>query len=259
VIQRLFADIETSLCKGYFWRPGYKVQLSYENVTQDAAIICICWKWQHKARVQKAVWKGPYDDKNVIEEFMPQLLAADEIVAHNGDRFDWPWIRTRCMLHGIDFPARVKTVDTLAIARRLFRFPNNRMDSITKYLGGKGKIPTNFDLWRNVCEGQKKATKYMVDYCKNDVAELQEMWERFEPYYTPKTHAGVAAGRDKWTCPHCASKKVSRHKPRHTAMGTVQHQFQCRECHKYYTISDKSFRDWMEWMIDQDAKKRKGE
>jgi len=259
--KRLFADIETSLCEGRFWRPGYKVNLSYENVTRDASIVCICWKWEGQTRVYGSTWdwsEEDWNDKPVLEAFFGAMTTADELVAHNGDRFDWPWIRTRCLYHGIILP-EIKTVDTLAIARRLFKFPNNRMDTIRKYLGGSGKIHTSFDLWNKVCNGEKKSLAYMLKYCKEDVRELERMWKDMEPYFRPKTHAGVTMGRERWTCPHCGSQIVHKNNKRASAAGIIRHQMQCLNCFKFYTIADNVHRMYLEFRADEKARKERDE
>ena len=253
MIKRLFADIETSLCEGRFWRPGWNVRLSYDNVKRDASIICICWKWEGQKVVHSAHWdwsEEVWDDKPAIEAFFGAMVTADELVAHNGDKFDWPWIRTRCLVHKIIIP-EIKTVDTLAIARRLFNFPSNRMDHIQKYLGGKGKLPTDFQLWDKCCDGDEKSLRYMVKYCKQDVRELEEMFLEMEPYFRPKTHKGVAMGHERWTCPHCGTDNVHKSKTRVSAMGIIRHQMICIDCHKYYSIADNVHRMYLEAKFDE--------
>jgi len=259
--KRLFADIETSPCKGWFWKPGYKVRLTYDNVDRDAAIVCICWKWEGQKKVYSSSWdwsEEVWDDKPALDAFFGAMSTADELVAHNGDRFDWPWIRTRCLYHRILIP-ELKTVDTLAISRRLFRFPTNHLDTIQKYLGGKGKLRTDIGLWKRVIAGDDKALRYMVKYCKQDVRELEEVYQRFEPYFRPKTHAGVTMGRERWTCPHCGSQSVHKNNQRASAAGIIRHQMQCLDCFKFYTIADNVHRMYLEFKADEKARKERDE
>ena len=91
-MNRLFWDIETSPNIGFFWRPGYKVSLTHDNIIKERAIICICYKWEKEKKVHSLVWdKGC--DKQICKEFMEVMEMADEMVAHNGDRFDLKWFR----------------------------------------------------------------------------------------------------------------------------------------------------------------------
>jgi DNA polymerase III epsilon subunit-like protein len=168
-------------------------------------------------------------------------------VAHNGDGFDLPWLKTRCIFHGLPTFPTYKTVDTLQWARRKFYFNSNRLDYIAKFLGLGGKIKTEFGLWKKiVLHRDAAALKQMADYCKRDVALLQQVYARIAPHVPCKTHAGVSMGRDKWSCARCGGKRVKKKMTRITALGTKQHQMQCNDCGGIYTISEPAWRDYQE-------------
>lgn len=240
-MKRLFFDIETSPCIGFFWKPGYKLNIGHDNIVEDSAIICISYKWQDEKRVHTVEWdKG--NDRGVLKKFIPILKQADEAVGHNLDRYDIPWVNTRALKHGLGPVPIWKTADTLAIARKRFRFNSNRLDYIGKFLFGEGKIETNYGLWKDiVLKNCPKAMKKMVRYCEQDVRLLQRVWEELHKYHNVKTHAGVLHGLDKWSCPRCASEDVIKSKNRVTAAGGVQHQMRCKSCGGYYSISDRVF------------------
>ena len=239
-IKRLFYDCETSPNIVYSWRIGYKVPLDYNNIIKERAIICICWKWEHEDQVWSLQWDDG-NDAEMLREFMEVLNESDEAAAHNGDRFDLPWLRTRCIKHGIDCYPLYKTVDTLKIARSKFYFNSNRLDYISRFLGGKAKIPTNFDLWKRVMAGDKKALAEMTEYCRNDVLMLEDVYHELSKYAEPKTNASILEGKAKWCCAHCASDNVVLSKTRVSAMGTIRRQMQCSICGRYYTIADSTY------------------
>jgi DNA polymerase elongation subunit (family B) len=113
-----------------FWRPGWRVNIPHDNIIQESAIICACYKWEGSKKVEHLEWnKG--DDRELCEQFIEIANQADELVAHNGDKFDLPWLKARCLFHELDPTPIYKTVDTLVIARRRFKFNSNRLD----YLG----------------------------------------------------------------------------------------------------------------------------
>jgi len=245
-MKRLFFDIETSPCIGFFWRPGYKISISHNNIIEESAVICVAYKWEGDKKVHTLKWdKG--DDKKMLEDLFPVLQEADEIVAHNGDRFDIPWVNTRLLKHGLG-PAPIwKSLDTLALARKRFRFNSNRLDYIAKFLFKEGKMETSFGLWRDiVLDNCQKSMKKMVKYCAQDVRLLERIWGELHKYHNPKIHAGVLAGREKWSCPRCTSFKVGKSKTRYTAAGTVQHQMKCKKCGGYYTINNCNFKKYQE-------------
>lgn len=241
-LKRIYADIETSPNIVYSWRIGRKIDLDYNNIIKERAVICVCWKWEHEDQVWSLKWDNG-DDAELLHEFVEVLNESDEAVFHNGDRFDLPWLRTRCIKHGIPMFPTYKTVDTLKMARSGFYFNSNRLDYLAKFLGNRGKTQTSFDLWKKVMAGDKRALKQMVEYCSNDVLQLEEVYQELSKYTPPKTHIGVLQGLDKSTCPYCGSDKGKLSKIRVTAMGTKRFQIQC-SCGRYHTMSETTYNKW---------------
>lgn len=246
-INRLFADIETSPNIVLSWRLGYKINLSHDNLLQERAIICIAYKWEHEAKSHCLTWDKNHCDRAMLREFIEVAALADEVVMHNGDKFDLPWIKTRCIKHGIQTFPKYKTIDTLQWARRNFLFNSNRLDYIGQFLGVGGKLKTDFNLWKSVVlERCPKALKSMATYCRRDVEMLQEVYEKLAAHVGHKTHVGVLNGRDKWTCPHCGGDHVKKSMTKITAAGTRQHQMQCKDDGRFYCISEAAYRDYQE-------------
>jgi hypothetical protein len=244
-VRRLFWDIETSPNVVLSWRVGYKVQLDPSNILKERAIICIGWKWEGEKTVHALTWDQCQDDADMIRGFLEVANEADELVAHNGDRFDMGWFRTRCLFHKLTPLPDYKTVDTLQWARRLFYFNSNRLDYIAGFLGIGNKLSTGYGLWKSiVLDKDGAALAKMVRYCKHDVVLLEKVWARLKVAAKHKTHAAVLAGGESWQCPHCGSTNVVKSKTRITAAGTVQHQMKCNDCGGYYTISPVAFRKY---------------
>lgn len=246
-IKRLFLDIETSPNIVTSWRIGYKINIFPENIVEERKIICVSWKWEGSPKVSHLTWdKKTKDDKKLIQEIVKIIDKADEIVYQNGDRFDLPWIKTRAIFHGIFMAPKYQTFDTLKKVKSSFYFNSNKLDYIQKYLGGKGKLETGFNLWKRVClDGELKALNEMVSYCDNDVLELESFYNKIIKYVPHNTHVGSLMGRDKYTCAGCGSHQVSLTKTRYTAMGTIRRQMQCQVCHTYFTISDSEYRKFI--------------
>lgn len=234
-VKRLFWDIETSPNIGYFWRCGYKINIGHDNIIKERAVICVCYKWEGKKKVYSLRWKNG-DDKAMLKKFLSIAKEADELVAHNGNRFDMPWFQGRCLKHGLEPYPLFKTVDTLSISRRKFNLNSHRLDYLAKFLFDEGKIKTDFDLWKDVCDGVKKALDKMVRYCKRDVVLLEKVWNRLKDYCKPATHVGSYLTRTRWSCAYCGSKRVKRNKVVTTAAGLLRHGMLCVKCGKYYSI-----------------------
>lgn len=229
-VKRLYFDLETSPNVGLFWSAGYKQNIDYDNILQERAIICICYKWAGQ-KTEYLVWDKDHDDKKMLEKFVKIANEADELIGHNGDKFDLAWIRTRCLFHRISmFPSYV-TVDTLKVARSKFRFNSNRLDYISKYLNLGQKIKTGFKLWKDVMKNNKKALDQMITYCKGDVNLLEKVYDLMKNHIAPR----VSITTNKPGCPECGSKKVIQAKVRKSAAGITRIQFQCTDCGKYHT------------------------
>lgn len=239
--KRLFFDIETSPNIGFFWTAGFKLNIDPDNILQERCIICICYKWEGSKNVEHITWDGQQNDELMLRKFIKILDSADEIVAHNGDRFDITWIRTRCIKYNIPMMPNYISIDTLKASRRLFRFNSNKLDYIGKYLDIGQKMDTGgFALWKSVIwDNNKKSLRKMVDYCKQDVILLEKVWQRFNNYLPAKSHFGETV-RD---CPECSSHNVVINKRRITASGSQRLLMQCNDCGKYHTISNKKYAD----------------
>ena len=240
--RRLFFDIETSPNIGLFWEAGYKKNITTDNIIRERAIICICYKWEDEKEVYALQWDTKQNDKRMLEQFVKVANTANELVGHNGDKFDLAWIRTRCLFHGIDMFPNYQTIDTLKVARSKFRFQSNRLNYIAEFLGLGGKIKTEFNLWKDILLNKDKiAMEKMIKYCKKDVSLLEEVYKLLGNHIAPKTHYGVIFGEDRGSCPECGadSKNLIKNMSRTTATGVVKIQYQCKVCNKFHSKTDK--------------------
>jgi hypothetical protein len=237
--RRLFFDIETSPCLGYFWRPGPKVPIGYQNIVKESAIICVAWKWEGQKKVHSLTWDEDQDDALLLEEFVDVMHEADEIVGHNSDRFDTPWIRARCVYHEIPMSPEFVSIDTCKLARGGFNFNSNRLDYLAQHLDIGAKMETGgFDLWKQVKAGNKTALRTMVRYCKQDVEILEGLHRKLHAYTTSASRLNA----DPRACPSCGMRDSVITKRRMTPAGYKKVQLRCRTCGKYHTVAESKLR-----------------
>lgn len=234
--KRLFFDIEVSPNIVFSWNVGYEVNLGYQNIIKERAVICICYKYEGNPKVYSLSWnKG--DDKEMLKKFAVILNTADEVIGHNGDKFDIKWVRTRCVYHGISITPYIKSIDTLKESRGKFKFNSNKLDYIAQFLGLGKKLETNYDLWKDiVLKNSKKALNTMVTYCKQDVLLLEQVFQKINSYIPVKTNAASQFSRSAITCPECLCEETVINKHRISAAGTRTTVLQCKGCHKYFSI-----------------------
>lgn len=240
--RRLFFDIETSPNIGLFWEAGYKKNITTDNIIRERAIICICYKWEDEKEVYALQWDAKQNDKTMLEKFVKVANTANELVGHNGDKFDLAWIRTRCLFHGIDMFPKYQTIDTLKVARSKFRFQSNRLNYIAEFLGLGGKIKTEFNLWKDILLNKDKvAMEKMIKYCKKDVSLLEEVYKLLGSHIAAKTHYGVVFGQERGSCPECGagSEDLIKNNTVVTATGLTRIQYKCKVCNKFHSKTDK--------------------
>lgn len=247
-MKRLFLDIETSPNIGVFWRPGYNLTLSPDNIIKERAIICACWKWEDSDKMHSMTWDAKQNDKALVRKLADVIQEADEVVAHNGDHFDIRWIRGRALFHGISISPFVQTIDTYKVASKYFELNSHKLDYIGKFLGLGGKIDTGkmggLGLWKRVTlDNDRSALADMLRYNKRDVTLLESVYHKLHSYFPAKSHtSGVAC-----ECPSCGSKHMTVSKRRISAAGTRTVQLRCSDCGKFHSIAASKF-----------EKKRKG-
>lgn len=233
--KRLYFDVETSFNIGWFWKAGYKINIPYQNILTEAAIICICYKWEGEKKVHYLHWDKKHSDKRMLQDFIKIANEADELIGHNGDKFDLAWIRTRCLFHQISMPPKFITIDTLKVVRSKFRLNSNRLDYIADYLGIGRKKKTESDLWVKIAlYSDQKALDYMIKYCQHDVVLLEKVYQRLAPHIEPKINYPALYEDDRSGCPECGSDNLKANGTRATLTGIIKRQYHCRDCGRYH-------------------------
>ena len=246
-LKRMFYDIEVSYGLARVWRPGYKINVGYEDFVKHPTIICISYKWEGEDDIHSVRWDSKQCDKSLLEIFINDLNKADEIVGHNADRFDLPWIRSRALFHGLDMRPKYKSVDTLKITRSKFRFPSNRLDALGDYLGVGRKIKTNRELWVDtVCKGDKKVLEKMIKYCNQDVLLLEDVYNKLVNQELPSIHKGVLQGETKQTSPYTGKTNIELVHTTCSRAGVKKHTLKCMDTGKYFEMSDLNYKKYLE-------------
>lgn len=241
-IKRLFFDIETSPNIVYAWRIGYNINLHPESIIEERKIICISYKWEGDESVYHLQWDKGQDDKQMIADFIKLANVADELIGHNGDRFDIKWLRTRAIKHRLPMFPQYRTLDTLKKARSGFYFNSNKLDYIAKYLGVGAKTPHDgFDMWVSVMNGDEVALQKMVEYCDNDVVILEDVFHVLQNYIKPNTNVSVHTGGERYGCPVCGeNERLTLQKNDVTVKGTIKRIIEC-DCGHVYDIANGNY------------------
>jgi len=233
--KRLFLDIETAPNLGLFWRAGRDLTIDYGNIVKERAIICACWSWSGRYPIHSETWNKSQNDRRVVEALAKAVNDADEVVTHNGNRFDLKWLRGRCLYYSIPLVPNIVSIDTCQLARKYFDLNSYRLDYVGQYLGVGRKIETGgFDLWKQVVmRNDRKALDKMVRYNANDVRLLEDVYNKMQKYFPNRT---LFSGTVR-ECPECKGK-MTVSKRRVSAAGRKTVQMCCGDCGKFHTIPE---------------------
>lgn len=219
----------------------YQDYIQPENILKERYVVSAAWKELGAKTVEavsllddpKRFRKNPEDDYYVLTTLHGVLSEADVIVAHNGDKYDIKFTEGRMLFHGLSPLPPIMKLDTLKTAKARFLLNSNKLDYLAKFLGGKGKKPTPKGLWLQVLQHDPEAIREMVEYNKQDVSELEFVFNKLAPYMDNHVNRQLfPVGKKKSegeTCPRCGSDYVHA-RGFHRSITQVYQRFQCLDC-----------------------------
>jgi len=139
------------------------------------------------------------DEKELIKRIIEVLKGYDVIYTYNGDNFDFPYIKRRAEVFGIDLklgknnerikitkggmnsksyiPGRVH-IDLYPIARRLLNLTKYRLENVTEELFGVKKADVGHE---NIPKLWNEGNEDLVEYSFQDAYYTQKIGEHFLP------------------------------------------------------------------------------
>lgn len=133
-----------------------------------------------------ASWdKRRSNDRETVMALRDELDRYDVLVAHNGLKFDLPFIRTRLAKWGRKPLSDFKIVDPVQLARNKFRMSYNSLEKLATFLDCNSKTKVEGKYWlRAALDGDRKAMNYIVKHCVEDVATLEQVVDSLKSYST---------------------------------------------------------------------------
>ena len=168
---------------GYF-------DIESSNLSSDFGCV-LCYAIKHKDGViqnsltPQEIKEGSYD-KRLLTDLCKDLRRFDRIVTWYGYKFDIPFVRSRAILHKLDFPLykEISHTDAYQKAKILIRtLHSKRLGVVASFYGIKAKEhPLNPEIWLSCLSGNQKAIDFVQLHCKEDVHSLEAVWKRLAPY-----------------------------------------------------------------------------
>lgn len=124
-------------------------------------------------------------DKPVVRSLLDALNDYDVLIAHNGLKFDLPFIRTRLAKWNLKPLPEKKLIDPVQIARNKLRMSGNSLDKLASFIQANSKTPVRGDAWlKAALDGCRKSMNYIVEHCIEDVNTLDSIVDMVKPYST---------------------------------------------------------------------------
>jgi uncharacterized protein YprB with RNaseH-like and TPR domain len=230
----VFIDIETAPSLGWVWG---KWETNVIDFKRDWYVLSFAYKVMGEKKVVKRglidypdFKKDMENDEALVNDLWKVFDEADILIGHNGDAFDIRKSNSRFLTHKLPPPSPYKTVDTLKIARRAFKFDSNKLDDLGRYLGVGRKLPnTGFNLWKGCMSGDPASWKKMLQYNAHDVELLEKIYFLMRPW--APVHPNVNQGQV--ACPKCGSTHTQKRGFSYTLLRQKQ-RYQCLDCRTWY-------------------------
>ena len=181
-------DIETSAAMVYAFA-RFDVNISQAQIVQEIMMLGVVGKWLGSNKNIEIYprnfknWDDPLEQYFMLSKIHQLLDKADIVVAHNGDRFDIKMLNAFFIRAGLPKPSPYRSVDTLKIAKRYFKFPSNSLDNLGEYLGLGRKVQHGgFSLWKGCMVGDTESFKKMIEYNHQDVDLLEAIYLKLRPW-----------------------------------------------------------------------------
>jgi uncharacterized protein YprB with RNaseH-like and TPR domain len=193
-------------------------------------VICAAWKWEGEDEVH-AEKTYTTNDKRVVSKLRKAVCEADELVYHNGKKFDFKKLNTRVLMNNLKPMPKPRETDTLIQVKKHFGFTSNRLDYLGKVLVEDQKMDTGGGLWMKALQKDREAIDKMLEYNIQDVLLLEKVFNKLRPHI----ELGVNENTNKLlgqACPDCSSSNLQSRGYTRTKTGKYR-RFQCQDCGKW--------------------------
>lgn len=167
IIDIAYVDIETNGLNGFKADTAYVIAMGIADYKEGSRIRCL------SLLDYKGWQKKPYDDKKLIHDIHKELSQYKILIGHYIKRFDWPFLQSRFRYYGLP-RLRCLIIDTWEIYRNNFKLSSNRLAHIANaYSLSEKKMSKGNDWsiwWKRCAAGEVAALKFIVKYCKQDIA-----------------------------------------------------------------------------------------
>lgn len=228
-----FYDTEWSPTTTYTWsqRPKY---IPNEMHIEDARMLCFGWRWLNQKRTK--TWDERSGNREMLVQLRDLMSEADVLVGYNSDSFDNKKVNGLFAKHGIEPPSPYKSLDLYKVVKKNFSFYSGKLGFVADRIVGDTKVETGgFQLWKDVLAGDEKAWRKFLQYQRQDVDLLVDLYQKLLPWI--KMPHPVSSGENK--CRNCGGFNLQSRGKTVTLNGSYT-RLHCQDCGKWQRGSERT-------------------
>ncbi len=168
-------------------------------------------------------------EKKLLQAISEVLLDSDCWLTHFGTWYDIPFVNSRLIYHNLPIlPPTHPHVDTWKISKKHLKLRNNRLITISEFLGTEDeKDAIRPEAWIRALGGNKEAMGVIVEHNRRDVLVLEEVYNRIKPLLGDHPSVAIMDGRE--GCKNCGENRLQKRGFHVTASRKYQ-RYQCQSC-----------------------------
>lgn len=227
-MRRLLIDIENAPNMATVWGI-WNQNISINQLLETSRVLCFTAQWLGE---DHAWFMSEYEHthEGMINALWDFLNEADAVIHYNGKKFDMPVINREFLKYELTPPSPYKQIDLMLTVKKQFRFVSNKLDHVCDELGiGRKVSHEGHELWLKCMDGQPEAWEKMEEYNIQDVALLEELYEKLLPWISDHPNMALYVDAEHPVCPNCGSTHIQSRGVAHTSTMSYR-RFQCQDC-----------------------------
>lgn len=250
-VKILYLDLEyTFALSGHY--DNWGVNIAQDAKVRESHLLSYSYAWNN-GEVKGEILKAEDIQKDVLRSILNNdpkteldfdmtlklwhlLDQCDIVVAHNGRGYDIKQLNSLFLKYGLCLPSPYKVVDTLAIAKKMFKLPFKNLKYLAEFLGVTQKIETGgAKFWKLAAIGySEEIMNEVLEYNKGDIETLREVYMKLRMYNNDGVNVAAFSSCDEVRCPSCGDSDLSKLNKQAT---TTRHQYDVYRCNHCQALS----------------------
>lgn len=246
-VKILYVDLEyTFALSGHY--DNWGVNIAQDAKVRESHLLSYSYAWNN-GEVKGEILKAEDIQKDVLRSILNNdpkteldfdmtlklwhlLDQADVVIAHNARGYDIKQLNSLFLKYGLCLPSPYKIIDTLAIAKKMFKLPFKNLKYLAEFLGVTQKIETGgAKFWKLAAIGySEEIMNEVLEYNKGDIETLREVYLKLRGFSNDGVNFGAFNDGNELSCPSCSSTDLSKLNKQATTTRNQYDVYRCNHC-----------------------------